>query len=490
MTIIYFILILGITVFIHELGHFMFAKKYGVYVYEFSIGMGPKLFKFKRKNDETNYCIRLFPIGGFVQMAGEEVEVDENIPEEKRLQSKTAFQRFMIMVAGVMMNFLLAIILLFLIGLFNSVSLNNVYVGDSSIEGLNNGDKIVEVDGHFVNNYDKLALEMTVAGNENFEMTVKTKENKKKKVNVNPIAVGESNLIYGKDYGFSVESTIDKDTSKEVFIIKKSKIDSIKNESEIISINDEHITSYSNLLSILSKYEKNFTIEYIYNGEIKEEKINVKEKEEDTLLGYNYGFYITGTTEKGFFAAIKYAFLKFFSTIEQMIFTVIYLITGKISLGMLSGPVGIFNVVETYSQYGFSNIVSLLCLICINVGFINFLPLPAFDGGHILFIIIEKIKGSKVNPNQIMDALAEENIESRPIWKPMHLQPVYAHCDFFTKDGLSKGEKDCSVGVGDIITPDSVGADIFNRGLCLPSDIKNTEEDMEKIIQIIRALFE
>ena len=88
LTIIYFIFILGITVFIHELGHFLFAKKFGVYVYEFSIGMGPRLFKFNRKNDETDYCIRLFPIGGYVQMAGEEVEVDEKIPVEKRLQSK------------------------------------------------------------------------------------------------------------------------------------------------------------------------------------------------------------------------------------------------------------------------------------------------------------------------------------------------------------------------------------------------------------------
>ena len=99
-------------------------------------------------------------------------------------------------------------------------------------------------------------------------------------------------------------------------------------------------------------------------------------------------------------------------------------------------------------------------------------------------------KGSKVTPNQIMDALTEENIESRPIWKPMHLQPVYADCDFFTKDGLCIVEKDCSVGVGDIMNPDSVGADIFNRGLCLPSDIKNTEEDMNKIIGVIRSLFE
>ncbi len=98
-------------------------------------------------------------------------------------------------------------------------------------------------------------------------------------------------------------------------------------------------------------------------------------------------------------------------------------------------------------------------------------------------------KGCKVSPNQIMEALAAQNIESRPIWKPMHLQPVYAEYDFFTKDGLCTADKDCSVGVGDIITPDSVGADIFNRGLCLPSDIKNTEEDMKLIIGIVRSYF-
>src|SRR5574344_1051051 len=105
MTLIYFILILGLTVFIHELGHFIFAKRSGVYCYEFSLGMGPKLYSFKRKNDETTYSLRLLPIGGYVQMAGEEVEVDENIPVKRRMQSKTVWQRFKIVVAGALNNF-------------------------------------------------------------------------------------------------------------------------------------------------------------------------------------------------------------------------------------------------------------------------------------------------------------------------------------------------------------------------------------------------
>lgn len=82
-------------------------------------------------------------------------------------------------------------------------------------------------------------------------------------------------------------------------------------------------------------------------------------------------------------------------------------------------------------------------------------------------------EGSSVTPDMVMDALEAENIESRPIWKPMHLQPVFASCDFFSHDE----------------TDMSVSEDIFNRGVCLPSDIKNTDEDMETVIGIVRGLF-
>lgn len=389
MTIIYFILILGVTVFIHELGHFMFAKKYGVYVYEFSIGMGPKLFKFNRKNDETNYCIRLLPIGGFVQMAGEEVEEDKNIPIEKSLRSKTAFQRFMIMVAGVMMNFILAFVLLFFLGLFNDVSVNNVYIDGSTISNLNNSDKIVEVDGHFVNNYDKLALELTIAAKDDFNMVVEDSKGNEKEVDVHPIALGKTGLLHKKDFGFEVNNVeISKSSLKEVGI-----------GDTIVSVNGTKITNNLELLNELDKAkgEMLLTLKDKNNKE-REVKVTVKENKDDELLGYSYGFYITGERVKGLWGAIKYACLKFFSTVEQMVFTVLYLITGDISLNMLSGPVGIFSVVGDAGRAGFSSVISLLSLICINVGFINFLPLPAFDGGHILFIIIEKIKGSRVNP--------------------------------------------------------------------------------------------
>ena len=107
---------------------------------------------------------------------------------------------------------------------------------------------------------------------------------------------------------------------------------------------------------------------------------------------------VKGTEEKGFIAGIKYACGKFLSTLEQMFFTVWYLITGKISVKLLSGPIGIYQVVGQASKLGFVSVLSLIALLNINVGFINILPLPAFDGGHALFLIIEKIKGSPMNP--------------------------------------------------------------------------------------------
>mgnify|MGYP002857312919 CR=1 FL=1 len=326
LTLIYFILILGIVVFIHELGHFIFAKKAGVYVYEFSLGMGPRILKFNRKpkkkkvkgktvtiKDETDYCIRLFPIGGFVQMAGEEVEVDEKIPPEKRLQSKKWHQRFMVMVAGVMNNFILAFVIFLIIGWTNTLSLNSTKlteIDNNMYPTLQEGDRIVSIDGVKINNYDRLNLELQIHLENEFDMKVKHDNGEYETVKVKPKA------------------------------IKNDKGD---------------------------------------------------------LEGLEYGFYVTGDEAKGFVAGIKYACGKWLSTVEQMFWTVWYLITGKISLKLLSGPVGIYKIVGQASAMGFTSILSLLALLNINVGFINILPLPAFDGGHALFLIIEKIKGSPVN---------------------------------------------------------------------------------------------
>ena len=131
--IIVFILVIGSIITIHEFGHFMAAKYFGVYCSQFSIGFGPKLFS--KKGKETEYEIRLLPIGGFVAMAGEadqqEVEEMKDVPFERTLQGKKAYQRVIIFLAGVFMNFVLAIVVLFGSNFFGGeVPLNIVQIGE------------------------------------------------------------------------------------------------------------------------------------------------------------------------------------------------------------------------------------------------------------------------------------------------------------------------------------------------------------------------
>lgn len=312
MTLIYFVLVLGITVLIHEFGHFIFAKKAGVYVYEFSIGMGPRIFKFTRKNDETEYSIRLFPIGGFVSMAGEELE-DEKIKKDKQLCNKSWSDRFLTISAGVVFNFILAIILLFIVGLINGVPTNDTTIvtleKDYQIieTGIKKGDKIVKINDVKINSYEELALELTVNNGKTIEMTVLS-DNKEKTYSVEPSSIVEN----GKDV-------------------------------------------------------------------------------------YKYGFTLGNKKDKNFISALKYGFTKTGKLVKQMATIIKYLITGKLNLNSLSGPVGIYKVVGEAKNAGFINIIYLIAYLCINVGFINFIPFPAFDGGRLLFLIIEKIKGSKVN---------------------------------------------------------------------------------------------
>lgn len=309
MTLIYFILVLSITIFIHELGHFIFAKRAGIYVYEFCIGMGPRIFMFKRKNDETEYGIRLFPIGGFCAMAGEGIEDDEDVPKDKKLQSKTWLQRFLTIVAGVMFNFILALVILIVIGFINGNPNNKPIISQVPIDspsyeaGLQAGDIIKTLNGTKINTIDRLLIE------------------------------------YQMEYGKTLELEVLRDGK-----IEKISIVPVKNEGT-----------------------------------------------------YSYGFSLDSTVRYGFFEGIKYGFSKFFSLIEQMFLVITYLITGKLSLSNLSGPVGIYNIVGESAKAGLINLVYLTGYLSINVGFINLLPIPAFDGGRILFLIIEKIRRKPVN---------------------------------------------------------------------------------------------
>ena len=317
MTLIYFILMLGIIVFIHELGHFFWAKKSGVYCYEFSLGFGPKLFSFKRKNDETLYCLRLIPIGGYVAMAGEEVDDDTSVPKDKKMYNKPWYKKLVIILAGVTNNFILGFLVLFIMALcygsYTTKPIIGEVVKDSACDkaGLKSGDKILKINGEATRTWDDVTLTLTLANNEKTQkMLVETKDGKKQEVKVKPKKI----------------------------------------------------------------------------------------KDKDGNVCYSYGMGLDSKKYHGIKNAFSYATSKFGSTFNSMIVTIKALITGKIGVSALSGPVGIYTIVGAQSKAGLSGLLYLLAYLSINVGFINLIPFPAFDGYRAVIILIEKITGKKVNP--------------------------------------------------------------------------------------------
>ena len=314
LSIITFILMLGILVFVHEFGHFITAKKSGVHIYEFAIGMGPVIKTIEGK-DGIKYSIRALPIGGFVQMAGEVYEDDDTkkIPKEKFMCNKPWWNRLIILCAGVFNNFILAIILLFFLALTNDVARVAPVIDKvtpetpAAVAGLKKGDRIVSVEGTKTSSWDKVVLLLS----------------------------------------------IDEDRTDYDVVIKR-------------------------------------------NGKEKKVELKVEVKEKDgvksKVLGVNMG-----SNGRGFTKSIRYAFEKFYATLDQMAYTVGSLFTGKISINALSGPVGIFEVVDKKREQGFAEIVYLTAYLSINLGLMNILPIQALDGGHVLFVLIELITRKKVN---------------------------------------------------------------------------------------------
>lgn len=304
MGIIVTILIFGLIIFVHELGHFLVAKWCGVLIHEFSLGMGPTIFK--RKKGETTYSLRLFPIGGFVKMEGEDSESVDN----RAFCKKPLYQRFFIVVAGAFMNLLLGLIIILVFNSFQSdfyttkiTSFKQTNFSQSS--GLRQNDVILKVDNRSIYIVNDLLFNLSFAKNEKAD--------------------------------FEVKRNGQKITVKDVSFLTK-----INNQEKLI-----------------------FNLEKTKNNPI---------------------------------VTIQQTFLKTASISKIIVNSLFDLITGRVSTNELSGPIGVAKVVSTATSQSIESTFGILIFLTINIGIFNLLPLPALDGGRLLFMLIELVRGKPVPP--------------------------------------------------------------------------------------------
>lgn len=317
-TLLILFIILSVIIIVHEFGHFIAAKKGGVYIDEFSLGMGPQLLKYKPKKSETTYSLRAFPIGGFVSMAEKEDSSNKAIKKNQVLENKSFGRKLLVLINGILFNCFLAIFLFFISGLFygrpvSEPVINKVVEGMAAEKaGLESGDKILEVNGVKINTWDDFLLEASA---------------------------------------------------------KKLK--------------DEYIF----------KVEKS-------NGDIKEYNLVPEVQEVEGQEVKVFGIQSSGTTYyKGFKNAVIYAFEGFYTNFKTIFKILGNLFTGEVPVKSLSGPVGIYSLVDSVKSQGMNTLLYLTAYLSINVAIINLIPIPVFDGGRVLILLIEKITRRKSSDN-------------------------------------------------------------------------------------------
>ncbi len=399
MKIILALLILSIIVIIHELGHFLLAKKNGITVTEFSVGMGPRIASFVHNG--TRYSLKLFPIGGSCMMLGE----DEAVEDEGAFHKKGVWARFSVIFAGAFFNFIFAFILALI--LLGDAGVDKPYVtavksGSPADGKLMKGDQITSINGspihfgreiwynyYFNNLKDKPEIITYVRdGKKNTaEITPKWLDLYQFGINYNDDSTEANITIVTKDFPFDKAGIAVGDV--------------------IVGINGTKISKEEDL----AKYFENnpltkekVTVNYLKAG--KGEPITVDITPKHVSSGYDMGWYYNySSTEKvSAFEVVKYSFYELKLNIVNTIKSVFYLITTKIGFNQVSGPLGIVNyvgdIVQQSQEYGFHtvvlNLIRFSILISANLGVMNLLPLPALDGGRLVFLLIEAIRRKPV----------------------------------------------------------------------------------------------
>jgi len=402
----YIIPILGFLIFIHECGHFFAARMCGVKVEEFGMGIPPKVFGWVRNG--VVYSINLIPFGGFVRVKGED---GENMDSDS-MNAKSPAQRAFFLSAGIIMNILFAIFLMILVVGIKGVPHNQVYIAGvgagspAATAGWQVGDRIVSVDGESVQTVQELVKDtrskagepvqfVIERGGEYYPSTLTPRENPPK---------GEGRI------GINLADPLISNVAVTTIAAGSPAADAgIQDGDKLISANGRPITNTFVLQTELTRFEgSEMPIVIQRDGEEITTTILVPPRQNDVTPIYAAGFEVLNQSpvfEKvGLLHVIPRGFEEAWRQTTLMFDGIVQLVTNPELLRQTAGPVGMaqltHELVETTALPVWYTLASLTILLSLNLAFLNLLPLPALDGGRLMFVLIELIRGRRIAPEK------------------------------------------------------------------------------------------
>ncbi len=390
-----FLVLIGVLIWFHELGHFLMAKLFGVKVEIFSIGFGPVLIS--KKVGETEYRLSALPLGGFVKLYGEE----EEIQDKRAFSSKPNWQKILIAFGGPLFNFILAVLLFAFVAMVGKQVPKYIYekplvghVVENSLThkmGIKPGDVILEINSKKVQNWKE--VESTVFEN------ILTKS-----WSIKVLRDGkEINLFINdsisKSSGFGAEPWLPAIVGRVVEDSPAYQIGMQKGD-RILKVNGKEIDGWYELVRHIRESKDKPVLLTIKRGESIEEKMVIPKVDQRTgipILGISPYVESTKVTEEPLKALIDGVYRTYMLSILSLkaLWSVI---TGGISIKTLGGPIAIAQLAGESAQQGIIPFVAMMAFISVQLAIFNLIPLPILDGGLILLFLIESIRRKPFSP--------------------------------------------------------------------------------------------
>ena len=388
-TLLAFAFVLGVLIFVHELGHFVMARRVGIRVLKFSLGFGPRLIGFKR--GDTEYVISAIPLGGYVKMAGENPD-DPRSGRDDEFLSKTKWQRFQVLIMGPLMNLILAVVVTAGV-LMNGAEIPafqskppvvaQVMPGSPAEKaGIQQGDRIISVAGREVNTWEQVIFAVgTRSGTETDVVVLRNG----KEISVAVTPTSDSRFEFGEigvlpDSHPLVGSILPGSPAEKA---------GLRMGDVILKVDGAAIAFSSQLIDAVSKKPNTPVTMTITRGGVEQDvQVTPELNAGRGRIGINIGEDVT-RIKPGPIEALGMSIKRNYETARLIFITIGQLITRETSTRQLMGPLAIAQLSGESAEQGWASLFTLMASISLNLGLLNLLPIPVLDGGHILIMALE-----------------------------------------------------------------------------------------------------